>query len=179
MYKNSLRIDIDKLVDLAGKIYHLLETNEQNLLHSCMLELGHFDVMQLNILVRKRVLRYMILDKNHTEFQSLWSEYQVLFRGLYRDFHVRPQSPMNDELFASREIIEDAMEEVTENNAFKHVFLQKAYQCFGVDFKPIKTSLPEICLFASENPDDSHEDETTQSNFEESEDSSSHVCCIM
>ena len=85
MYKNSLRMDVDKLVDLAEKIYRFLETNEQKLLHSCMLELGHFDVMQLNILVRKRVLRYMILDKNHTEFQSLWSEYQELFRLLYRN----------------------------------------------------------------------------------------------
>ena len=172
-------MDVDKLVDLAEKIYRFLETNEQKLLHSCMLELGHFDVMQLNILVRKRVLRYMILDKNHTEFQSLWSDYQELFRLLYRNFRVQSQSPMNDELFASREIIEDAIEEITENTTFKYVFLQKAYQCFGVDFKPINPSLPEICLFASEKLDDSHEDEMTQSNFEESEDSNSHVCCIM
>lgn len=171
MHHNTLRHKVDTLIDFAVEIYQFLETYEQNLLQQTTQELGISDTLHSNTYIRKRVLRYLILDIDQALFQAIWNRYQPLFRELYRDFHIRSASPLQDDLFASREILEDTLVQVMDKDTFKHVFLQKAYRCFGVDFQPIQ----ENCLFAREAEEDIEQDEA-DINFEEAQ---SQVCRLM
>ncbi len=171
MHHNTPRHKVDTLIDFAVEIYQFLETYEQNLLQQTTQELGLPDTLNTNISIRKRVLRYLILDIDQAFFQALWTSYQDLFRELYGNSHIRSASPLQDDLFASREILEDTLVEVWNKDTFKQVFLQKAYRCFGVDFQPIQ----ENCLFAREAEEDIEQDES-DINFE---DEQSQVCRLM
>jgi hypothetical protein len=172
MRRETLRQEIDILVDLALRIYSFLETHERNLIQLGMQDFEQVEVLDTNILIRKRILNYLILDAQQATFQSLWANYQSLFRKLYRDFHIRSASPLQDDLFASREIIEDVLIDVRDVVTFKHAFLQKAYHCFGVDFKPVR----ENCLFLKEEEKDTFTNEEFHKNFE---DEHSQVCRMM
>jgi hypothetical protein len=102
-------------------------------------------------------------------------QYQNLFRELYRDFHIRSASTFQDELFASREILEDTLIQPMDTDTFRHAFLQKAYLAFGVKFVPIQGQIRENTLFAKEDEESSENDEMPI----DFEDETSHVCRIM
>jgi len=172
MTRDTLRQKIDILVDLAIRIYSYLETHERDLIQQGMQDFEGVEALDTNILIRKRILNYLILDNQQATFQSLWDNYQALFRKLYREFHIRSASPLQDDLFASREIIEDVLIDVRDDVTFKHVFLQKAYQCFGVDFEIVQDN----CIFAREEEKEASVDENFHRHFEEE---NSKVCRLM
>lgn len=175
MHHTTLRSKVDQLVIFAVQIYQFLESYEQNLIQNARQDLGAPDESHTNTYIRKRVLRYLIGDHNQTQFQALWMQYQNLFRELYRDFHIRSASTFQDELFASREILEDTLMQPMDTDTFRQAFLQKAYLAFGVDFVPIQGQIRENNLFDREAEESSENDEMPT----DFEDETSHVCRIM
>jgi hypothetical protein len=177
MFQIKLRLKVDKLIELAVQLHAILEQHEQRLLEGLTHDLGQDERVQINGMVRKRCLRYFIQDTNHYEFRALWFQYQQLYRELYLDFRRQSGSPTNDELFASREIIEDALVEVSDQVTFKYVFLQKAYAAFSIDFKEVAPQITDISLFNSELGDDNSDDGLLELKSLIIDDS--RVCCLM
>ncbi len=175
MHHTTLRSKVDQLVVFAVQLYHFLEHYEQNLIQNARQDLGIPEELDTNTYIRKRVLRYLIEDHNQIQFQGLWMQYQNLFRELHRDFHIRSASPFHDELFASREILEDILMQPMGTDTFRHAFLQKAHLAFGVNFLPIQGQIWENTLFALE-AEESSENAEMPINFE---DETSQVCRIM